>query len=246
MAKRKRNFKNQQYNEKVPEIEKKFEAIVNAETSTTEIIIYGEIGDYWWDSISANDIDRALKDVITDNITVRINSPGGDAFMGITIYNRFKDHPASVKIIVDGWACSAASIIAMAADELIMNTGAMLMIHPASTFLYGNKNDLEKEAELLRKIDSSLVDIYMTKALVEREEIEQMVENETWFTAEEAIAIGFANSEEDTNIDEKETQKDAEAFKNSVLARFKKNVQQPAASATTNNILANFKRNSNE
>lgn len=243
MAKRK--FKNEKFNDQVPKINKKFEAVTNVATSTTEIIVYGDIGDSWWgDSISASDIDRALKDVKTDNITVRINSPGGNAFDGITIYNRLKDHSAKVKVIVDGWACSAASIIAMSADELVMNTGSMLMIHQASIGIYGNKDELEKEAELLGKLDSNLVDIYMTKALVDRKEIEQMVKNETWFTAEEAIAIGFATSVEDTNEDT--TNQGAEAFKNSVLARFKKEPQQPAASATTNNILANFKRNSNE
>lgn len=243
MAKRK--FKNEKFNDQVPKINKKFEAVTNTAASTTEIIVYGDIGDSWWgDSISASDIDHALKDVKTDNITVRINSPGGNAFDGITIYNRLKDHPAKVKVIVDGWACSAASIIAMSADELVMNTGSMLMIHQASIGIFGNKDELEKEAELLGKLDSNLVDIYMTKALVDRKEIEQMVKNETWFTAEEAIAIGFASSVEDTNEDT--TNQDAEAFKNSVLARFKKEPQQPAASSTTNNILANFKRNSNE
>lgn len=243
MAKRK--FKNEKFNDQVPKINKKFEAVTNTAASTTEIIVYGDIGDSWWgDSISASDIDQALKDVKTDNITVRINSPGGNAFDGITIYNRLKDHPAKVKVIVDGWACSAASIIAMSADELVMNTGSMLMIHQASIGIYGNKDELEKEAELLGKLDSNLVDIYMTKALVERKEIEQMVKNETWFTAEEAIAIGFASSVKDTNEDT--TNQDAEAFKNSVLARFKKEPYQPAASATTNNILANFKRNSDE
>ncbi|QJT71636.1 Clp protease [Psychrobacillus phage Spoks] len=244
MAKRK--FKNEMYNNQVPKIDKKLEAAMNAATSTTEIIVYGDIGDSWWgDSISAGDIDYALKDVKTDNITVRINSPGGDAFDGITIYNRLKDHPAKVKVIVDGWACSAASIIAMAADELVMNTGSMLMIHQASIGIYGNKDELVKEAELLGKLDSSIVDIYMTKSKVDRSEIEQMVKNETWFTAEEAIGIGFASSVEDTNVNT-ETKQDAEAFKNSVIARFKKEPQQPATSAASNNILANFKRNSNE
>ncbi|QQP11553.1 Clp protease ClpP [Lysinibacillus agricola] len=222
MKNRLKQFKNQQYAEQIPEIKKQLSA-KKIDASTTEIVIYGDIGESWWyDSISASDIDSLLKDVTTDNITVRINSPGGDAFDGITIYNRLKDHNAEVKIIVDGWACSAASIIAMAADELVMNTGSMLMIHEASTGIWGTKKDLEKEAELLSKLDRSLVDIYMTKAIVEREEIEQMVNNETWFTADEAIAIGFASTSivKDT-ADDDETKTDAEAFKNSVLARFK-------------------------
>src|SRR5690606_26895950 len=141
---------------------------------------------WWGDSVSAADMDEILKNVWTENITIRLNSPGGDAFDGITIYNRLKDHDAKVKVIVDGWACSAASIIAMAADELVMNTGSMLMIHEASTIVWGTKQDFEKEIELMKKLDKSLVDIYMTKAKVEREEIETLVNNETWFTAEEA------------------------------------------------------------
>ncbi|MFJ8100240.1 head maturation protease, ClpP-related [Lysinibacillus sp. NPDC096212] len=241
MKNRFKKFKNQQYAEQIPEIKKQLSA-KKIDASTTEIVIYGDIGESWWyDSISASDIDSLLKDVTTDNITVRINSPGGDAFDGITIYNRLKDHNAEVKIIVDGWACSAASIIAMAADELVMNTGSMLMIHEASTGIWGTKKDLEKEAELLSKLDKSLVDIYMTKAIVEREEIEQMVNNETWFTADEAIAIGFAATSivEDVTDDDK-TKTDAEAFKNSVLARFK---QEPAQKQ---NILTKFQRNSDE
>ncbi|MFE3573714.1 head maturation protease, ClpP-related [Lysinibacillus sp. NPDC059133] len=241
MKNRLKQFKNQQYAEQIPEIKKQLSA-KKIDASTTEIVIYGDIGESWWyDSISASDIDSLLKDVTTDNITVRINSPGGDAFDGITIYNRLKDHNAEVKIIVDGWACSAASIIAMAADELVMNTGSMLMIHEASTGIWGTKKDLEKEAELLSKLDKSLVDIYMTKAVVEREEIEQMVNNETWFTADEAIAIGFAAKSivEDVTDDDK-TKTDAEAFKNSVLARFK---QEPSPKQ---NILTKFQRNSIE
>ncbi|OXS70228.1 hypothetical protein B1B04_18885 [Lysinibacillus sp. KCTC 33748] len=241
MKNRFKQFKNQQYAEQIPEIKKQLSA-KNINASTTEIVIYGDIGESWWyDSISASDIDALLKDVTTENITVRINSPGGDAFDGITIYNRLKDHDAKVKIIVDGWACSAASIIAMAADELVMNTGSMLMIHEASTGIWGTKKDLEKEAELLSKLDKSLVDIYMTKAIVEREEIEQMVNNETWFTADEAFAIGFASTSIVKDLaDDDKTKTDAEAFKNSVLARFK---QEPAPKQ---NILTNFQRNSDE
>ncbi|MFE3576894.1 head maturation protease, ClpP-related [Lysinibacillus sp. NPDC059133] len=241
MKNRFKQFKNQQYAEQIPEIKKELSA-KKIDASTTEIVIYGDIGESWWyDSISASDIDSLLKDVTTDNITVRINSPGGDAFDGITIYNRLKDHNAKVKIIVDGWACSAASIIAMAADELIMNTGSMLMIHNASTGIWGNKEALTKEAELLTKLDASIVDVYLSKAQATKEEIATMMDNETWFTADEAIAIGFASSTvvEDPADDDK-TKTDAEAFKNSVLARFKR---EPAPKQ---NILTNFQRNSDE
>lgn len=233
----KRRFKNEKYAKQVPEIQKRFESRLTEDKNATEIIIYGDIGEsFWGESVSASDIDQALSQVTTNEIVVRVNSPGGDAFDGITIYNRLKDHPAKVKVIVDGWACSAASIISMAADELIMNTGAMFMIHEASTWMYGNKADFAREMELLRKLDSSLVDIYMTKAKVDRHEIETMVENETWFTAEEAIAIGFANAV----VEEQQTEPvDADAFKNSVLSRFK--TQAPPTPKPAN-FMDRFKR----
>lgn len=230
----KRRFRNEKYSTMIPEIKRKLEA--KTEGNTTEITIYGDIGESWWgDSVSAADMDEILKNVSTENITIRLNSPGGDAFDGITIYNRLRDHDAKVKIVVDGWACSAASIIAMAADELVMNTGSMLMIHEASTIVWGTKQDFEKEIELLKKLDKSLVDIYMTKAKVEREEIETLVNNETWFTAEEAETIGFASKVEEGKAEPT----DPEAYKNSILARFQKEPMKPAASA---NILDRFKR----
>ncbi|WP_409297745.1 head maturation protease, ClpP-related [Peribacillus sp. SCS-26] len=187
-------FKNQQYIEQLKKIPHKFSAIHNEESSTTEITVYGVIGDSWWeDSVSASDIDNALKQAGNNDILINLNSPGGDAFDGISIYNRLKRHTGKVKVHVDGWACSAASIIAMAADELIMGTGSMIMIHEGSTIAWGKKGDFLKTADMLSKLDDSIVDIYMTKATKERDEIVSLVENETWFTANEAIDIGFAN-----------------------------------------------------
>ena len=218
-----RLYKNHELAQQLPSIPKKIEAV--KKDDSTEIIIYGDIGENWWgDSISASDIDAILTDITTPHINVRINSPGGDAFDGITIYNRLKNHQASVKIFVDGYACSAASIIAMAGDEIVMNEGSMMMIHRASTFEWGNANCMEKQAELLRKLDGSLVGIYAKQATeLTTDEIEQLVDNETWFTADEAVEMGFATSKGE----KEETTKDPEAFKQSILNRFKQQAPQP-------------------
>ncbi|WP_337976568.1 head maturation protease, ClpP-related [Lysinibacillus capsici] len=240
---KRRPYKNAKYADLIPEIPKNFAVEVNSDNDETVITIYGDIGESWWfDSTSAGDIDRALKEVKTNNITVRLNSPGGDAFDGITIYNRLKDHKSKVKIIVDGWACSAASIIAMAADELIMNTGSMMMVHEAWTIAMGSKSDMQKTVDMMAKLDESLLDIYMTKAKVTREEMKQFVENETWFTANETVDIGFATSIKNEEDEEKQTNNvlDSEQFKQSVLGRLSLKPQ------PKQNILTKFQRDLNE
>lgn len=123
-----KRFKNERANKMAATIKHEFKA--EATNDTTEITIYGDIGESWWnESVSANDVKNALEQVESDTITIRLNSPGGDAFDGIAIYNQLKNHKAKVIVNVEGLAASAASIIAMAADELIMNTGSMMMIH---------------------------------------------------------------------------------------------------------------------
>ena len=188
------SFKNEKYMDQLKKIPHKFNVVTDEENNTTAITIYGVIGSSWWeDSTSAADVDNALNNAGTNDIVINLNSPGGDAFDGIAIYNRLKRHEGNVKIFVDGWACSAASIIALAADELIMGNGSMFMIHEAATGIWGKKGDLLKEAELLGKLDSSLVDVYMSKSRVSRDDIEAKLQEETWFTAPEALEIGFAD-----------------------------------------------------
>jgi ATP-dependent Clp protease, protease subunit len=187
-----RRFKNDKANKMAANIKHKFKAEVYGDT--TEITIYGDIGESWWgESISANDIKTALNDVETDTITIRLNSPGGDAFDGIAIYNQLKNHKAKVIGYIDGLAASAASIIAMAADKLIMNTGSMMMIHEASTFTWGTKADIKKTLNALEGVDKSIADIYMTRYTGNREELEALVEGETWFTSNEAVDVGLAD-----------------------------------------------------
>ncbi len=198
-VKRKFGFKNQQHNKDLSSIPHNFAVNHDVENGVSELTIYGDIGDsWWWDSTSAVDVDNALKNAGDNDLIVRLNSPGGSAFDGIAIYNRLNDHKGKVTIHVDGWACSAASVIAMAADELIMGAGSMLMIHEASTIVWGNKGDFRKEAELLEKLEDGIIDIYMTKANITREEIRDMVNAETWFSANDALEIGFATSTSST------------------------------------------------
>ncbi len=203
-----KSFKNQSYIEQLQKIERKFETRKNEANNTTEITIYGVIGDSWWeDSVSASDIDNALKSISGD-IVIHLNSPGGDAFDGIAIYNRLMnyktEHNAKITIRIDGWACSAASVIAMAADVLIMGLGSMFMIHEASSFVWGTKTEMRKEADVLDELEEGIIDIYMTKANVSREEVRSMVDAETWFSASKAVDIGFANSTVSSDSKDKE------------------------------------------
>jgi ATP-dependent Clp protease, protease subunit len=233
-----RRFKNDKYNQ-LAAVSHEFKAEATDTSDTLDITIYGDIGESWWyDSTSAKDVEEALKGSSANQITVRLNSPGGDVFDGIAIYNQLKNHSAKVIVHVDGLAASAASLIAMAADELVMNTGSMLMIHEASTYAWGTKHDIRKTLNALEGIDKSIADIYMTRFQGERSEIETMITNETWFTASEAVEMGLADK-----VDEKvEEEIDAEDFKNKVLARFKKQ-QAPVISIDNKNILERFRRN---
>lgn len=201
-----KTFKNQSHIEKLIEIPQKFNVVHNEETKTSEITIYGVIGKSWWsDSFSANDIDNALNEAGDNDIIINLNSPGGDAFDGIAIYNRLRRHEGKVTVHIDGWACSAASLFPMAADEVTMGLGAMMMIHEASNIVWGTKTDMRKEADILEELEEGLVDIYMTKAKVGRDDIRAKVNAETWFSAKKAVEIGFADKAEGVEDDEQST-----------------------------------------
>lgn len=229
-----KRFKNEKFNS-LPPIEKLFKCEA-VDGDTTKLTIYGDIGASFWggESVTATDVKNALKDVQAKELHVHINSYGGDAFDGIAIFNQLRDHQAKVITHVDGVAASAASIIAMAGDEIIMNLGSMLMIHEASTGVWGNKTDMQKALNSLEGLDKSLANIYMTRFKGELSEIETLMKGETWFSADEAVDIGLADR---VNNDVGETSLDTvnnanpEAFKNSILARFRKEPAPAAASA---------------
>ncbi len=202
------NYKNSQFDDELKNVPHNFAVKHDEEAKTSEITIYGVIGESWWNEkwTSAIDVDNALKEAGTNNLVIRLNSPGGSAFDGIAIYNRLMNYKnetgAKITIHVDGWACSAASVIAMAADELIMGLGAMIMIHEASSGVWGAKGDFRSEADLLEELEEGIIDIYMTKATVERKEVRKKVDAETWFGASKAIEIGFATSATSTTVED--------------------------------------------
>lgn len=236
-----RRFKNEKFNQ-MAEISHEFKAEISEDTNSSTLTIYGDIGESWWnESTSAVDVERELKNITSDSITVKLNSGGGDVFDGIAIYNQLKNHSAEIVVQVDGLAASAASIIAMAADKLLMNTGSMMMIHEASTVAWGTKADIKKTLNALEGIDKSIADIYMTRFQGERSEIVTMIENETWFTSGEAVDVGLAD--EVNEVKEEETV-DPEEFKNSILSRLRKREEQtvPVAASSNKNILEKFKR----
>lgn len=166
----------------------------------TVVEIYGDIGESWWEeSISARDFSRLLKDIKTGTILLKVNSLGGSVFDGTAIHNQLKSHKAKVIAVIDGIAASIASVIVMAADEIRMPANAMLMIHDPWTCSCGTSDEMRKAADALDKIKESIIASYARSGL-SQDEISQLMAEETWFTAQDAVDQGFA----DTIIDDKQ------------------------------------------
>jgi ATP-dependent protease ClpP protease subunit len=167
-------------------------AVSDADTTISMFDIIGEDG-WTGGGVTANRISAALRSIGNRDITVRINSPGGDMFEGIAIYNLLRSHPAKVTVEVLGWAASAASIIAMAGDEIRMGLGSFMMVHNAWGVVIGNRHDMREAATLFDQFDAALADIYEARTGMERADIEQLMDTETFMTAAQAIENGFAD-----------------------------------------------------
>jgi len=163
--------------------------------NNAEIIIYDVVG---WPYIDAFDLIRNLGTIKAKNISVRINSPGGDVFDGVAIFNALKEHPAHVTTKIEGLAASIASIIALAGDEVQAHKNAMYMIHDPWVLAAGNQYDLREIADILGKIGGNMLDIYYDKSNIGKRELKQMMKDETWFTAAEAKDRGLIDTILDT------------------------------------------------
>ncbi len=179
--------------------------IRNTASDTAEIIIYAGIGtDYWGDGsmISAKTFSDELKKIpdTVKNISVRINSPGGDVFDGIAIYNRLKQHKANITVHIDGLAASIASVIALAGNEIFIGEGALYMVHLPWTWAVGDRTALENTISRLMDVEEQLIGIYSKKSGMDRNEIRALLEAETWMDAEQAIDLGFVDKQSEESI----------------------------------------------
>ena len=205
--------------------EKKWYEMKALANNNAEIYIYDEIG-YW--GVTAKQFANDLKELgKVGEISLRINSPGGSVTDGIAIYNLLKKNDATVNVHIDGLAASMASVIAMAGDTVTMPENALMMVHNPWGYAMGDSEEMRKTADVLDKMKKALVSAYTAKSGMSDEDINAMLDDETWMTGSEALEWGFV----DQTTDEVQL---AASFDTSKLNQFKnKEIFKPLANAGT-------------
>lgn len=173
-----------------------------ASADDTTINIYEPIGEDWFgDGFSTSKLNGILRSIGPKDITVNINSPGGNVFDGLAMYDQLREHPGKVTVRVRGIAASAASVIAMAGDEIQMATGSMMMVHKAWGGIIGNADDFAEAVTVFGQIDKSLASVYASRTGMADDKIMAMLagpnrrSDGTWMTAAEAVEFKFADAE---------------------------------------------------
>ena len=164
--------------------------IENKAADTAEVFIYDEIGYF---GVTAADFVEDLRDITADRIELHLNTPGGDVFDGIAIYNALRDHAADVAVTVDGIAASAGSFIAQAGDHIVMNRASQMMIHDAWGLTIGSADDMREMADKLDKHTMNIAAIYAERAGGTADTWREAMRDETWYSADEAVAAGLAD-----------------------------------------------------
>lgn len=164
-----------------------------------ELVLYGFVGDsYWREGFTSMEVLQALADHGTNkDLTVRLNSGGGYAFEGMAIYNALHAHKGEVTVKIDAIAASAASVIALAGDKIVMRAGSELMIHDPSGATFGTAADHDKTASALNKLADQMGALYAARSGKPAEDVRQIMKDETWFSADEAVEAGFADEAEE-------------------------------------------------
>lgn len=208
----------------IPKISKRFEVFNKVEDQEATLYMYGSIGKGWYSDISSKDVRYQLEGITAKTIHIHVNSPGGDVFESIAIHNLLKNHKSEIIVHIDGLAASGASVIAMAANKIIMPKNTMMMIHKAWTFAAGNSKELHKVADDLEKTDTAVTESYTTRFIGERSDLERLLEEETWLTAQECKVLGFCDEIVDEIENPEEEQKEQVSTKEEILNKYSKNI----------------------
>ena len=173
------------------------------QNESADIYIYNEISSWEGEEVTSAQSFRKDLEALGNvkKINVMINSPGGSVGDGLTIASLLQRHTAYVTAYIDGMACSIASVIACAADKLVMGRSSLLMVHNALTFTYGNAKDLRKQADDLDAVTASLRQMYLMKAgdKLTEEKIKELMDNESWLSAKECVELGLCDEILETN-----------------------------------------------
>ena len=166
----------------------------NEDTGSRTLVLNGQISDETWfgDEVTPGLFRDELQSCEGD-VTVWINSPGGDVFAAAQIYNMLMEYPGNVDVRIDGIAASAASVIAMAGNKVSMSPVAMMMIHNPMTVAMGDKKVMQQAIDMLDEIKESIINAYELKTGQSRTKIAHMMDAETWFNAKKAVELGFAD-----------------------------------------------------
>lgn len=159
-----------------------------------DAIVGDDITAEWWGGVSAQTLVPQIRDIKGGIINLRINSPGGDVFAAQAICQAIRDTPATVIAHIDGFAASAATVIATAADERRISEGGMYMVHCGWTIAIGNAGEMRATADLLDKVDSSISGQYARLTGKSDADVLAIMQAETWYTAQEAVDAGFIDS----------------------------------------------------
>lgn len=168
-----------------------FMAAASAENTISILDVIGE--DYWsGGGVTSKRVAAALRAIGDQDVVVDINSPGGDFFEGVAIYNALRAHPKKVTVRIIGLAASAASVIAMAGDDIQIGKAGFLMIHNSWVIAMGNRHDLAAAATTMEPFDDAMATVYSDRAGVKKAKAAEWMDAETWFNGEQAVSAGLA------------------------------------------------------
>lgn len=162
------------------------------EGKNPELLVYGEIGE-WWGDVQSRDFAEQLQAIDAPEIDVRINSSGGAVYTAQAIYSSLKRHPAKINVFVDGIAASAATIIMMAGDHIVMPENAIMMVHSPLTGAYGNAEELRDIADVLDIVRDTIVAVYRNKSGLDDDTILELLADDTYLSANEALELGLVD-----------------------------------------------------